>query len=773
MKDRREEQIESYLKILYDPKDRAVFCPFPGSSSKSVKAIEQGKKCEFAFLSINPIKLNKTRSKDNVTTYRNMLFEIDAILDDNLHPILDENGKEIPMPHKDQITFMNDRGLPWSTMLNTANKSIHYTVSLETPAPTVEVYNAIWDTISNILGNRTDKKVKHHGAVGRAPGAIRTDKLSTPKEQSVLRVGTRISMETLEAWFAENGVNWQDSIVIRNDDFVSGEMNTTATDQERIDYLEEFNFIKKEDWRPGNGHDFMWKLASTLKRIGVSESGAQSYMQTYLSSHNDKKAHDNVRNGLKMYSKTVSELGGVIEFYSKEERQRFGISQRAKEQHVDQSASVRIVNEDEIPEPTYEEDMFFKSQPQNYMHIGNSTFMKDPRLGWEKLHTMMDKTIARNGIDDEGSYTFPNYTDYCNVPEHMNYRRIHGSYVNLYNDVKWESLNICEGPTPGWDAIVEHLFGKNEYEEDQIDYIYLWLYLLLEKPTQKLLQLYLYGEPGSSKSFFAKCIQWMIGSNYIKRDLQSLVNPFTASWATKLLVHINEPAGNIQTKEKAYGLMKDLVDSPTIKYERKGHDPSEVDCNIHWLVTTNDPDAMLLKAEDRKIWARWSSELKGHQKHDGFEAQVENELPHIIWKILNRKRIQNKSECNNFYINKNVTNTYGFKSMVQGNLSEGGLKLQAYIDNMFAADKTLKQAYLHLGELSYELSTQSDKISAKLIGKELKNLYKLKGNTQASVACSSITGKESAYRWWILHRDVGYSQSSEDTAIFDKVGIFD
>lgn len=736
-------------------------------------------KCEYAFLSMNPIKPNKTRSKNNVAVMRNMLFEIDAILDDNLKPILDENGKEIPMPHRDQVKFMEKHGLPWSTMLHTANKSIHYVVSLETPAESTEVYDAIWNTISNILGNRTDKKVKHHGAVGRAPGAIRTDKLDKPTEQRVLRVRNRVSMEALEAWFSEHNVTWQNNLVKRNDNWSSGEMNTTASDQERIDYLEEFNFVKKDEWRPGNGHDFMWKLASSLKRIGVTESGALSYMETYLSSHNDKKAQENISKGHKYIytNKTVDQLGGPISFYSKEERTRYGIAQRASEQHVDQSASVRIVDVDQvdaIPEPTYEEDLFFKRQPQNYMFIGNQCYMKDPRLSWEKLHVVTDKTIARNGIDDNDIYTFPNYTDYCNIPEHMNYRRVHGSYVNLYNDVKWESLNISEGPTPEWDKVVQHLFGKNEFEEDQIDYMYLWLYLLLARPKQKLHQLYLYGEPGSSKSFFAQILNWMIGSNYIKRDMSSLANPFTASWATKLLVHINEPAGDDRLKDKVYGMMKDLVDSPTIKYEKKGENPTEVDCHIKWLVTTNDPDGMLTKAEDRKIWARWSRALTEDEKADAhFESKVEAELPHIIWKIFNRPRIQKKSECNNFYINRSVTDTYGFKSMVQGNLSDEGLKVQTYLDNMFAQDKNLQVAHIHLGELSEALSTRTDKVSAKKIGKELKNLYKLKGNTQVSEGISSITGIKTSYRWWILPREVGYSQKSEDTAIFDKVGILD
>jgi len=766
----REQLIEAYLNILYDPKDRACFSPVPGVKSKSVKAIATGKECANAFLSINPIKLNKTRSKPNVAVYRNMLFEIDAILDDDLKPVLDSEGKEIPMPHTDQILFMHQRGLPWSTMLNTGNKSIHYIVSLETPAPTEEVYNAIWDTISRILGNRTDNKVKHIAALGRAPGAIRTDKLITPAEQTVLRVRKRISMEELESWFTANGVNWQDNIVIRNDDFVGGEMNTTATDQERIDYLEEFNLIKKDEWRPGNGHDFMWKLASTLKRIGVSESGAQAYMSTYLSIHNDKKAHENVRNGLKMYSKSIDELGGVIQFYSKDERRQFGAAQRAKEQHVDPSASVRILSED-IPEPTYEEDLFFKAQPQNYMHIGNGTFMKDPRVGWEKLHPVTPQTIARNGIDDEGIHTFPNYTDYCNIPEHENYRRIHASYVNLYSDVKWDTLNICEGDTPYWDDVIQHLFGKNEFEEDQIDYIYLWLWLLLKHPKQKQLQLYLYGEPGSSKSFFAQCIHWMIGDNYIKRSMQDLKGQFTSTWVTKLLVHINEPAGDEKLKELVYNNMKDYVDAPTIKYEKKGVDPVEIDCHLHFLVTTNDPDAMLLKSEDRKIWARWSAALEDHQKRNDFEIKVKAELPHIIWKILNRPRVQKSSQCANFYINKSVTNTYGFKSMVQGNLSETGMKVQEYLDNMFATRKDLKEAYIHLGEFAEALSTSTSKVSAKLIAKELKNLYKLKGNTQASEGESSITGRTCSYRWWILPRSVGFSDSSEATAIFDKVGI--
>jgi hypothetical protein len=109
--------------------------------------------------------------------------------------------------------------------------------------------------------------------------------------------------------------------------------------------------------------------------------------------------------------------------------------------------------------------------------------------------------------------------------------------------------------------------------------------------------------------------------------------------------------------------------------------------------------------------------------------------------------------------------------MVQGNLSETGMKVQEYLDNMFAIRKDLKEAYLHLGEFSEALSTNTSKVSAKLIAKELKNLYKLKGNTQATEAVSTITGRTCSYRWWVLPRSVGYSTVAESTAIFDKVAF--
>jgi len=164
---------QEFFETLFDKDEQISVCQTVYSCSLTLRdEREPGE-----FFIINP--LSGGRKDENVTKYRNFLFEID--------------GSSL----KDQLVLVEKKiALPYSTLVFSGNKSFHWIVSLETPLVEKRSYDFVFQWILNIIGT-ADPQTKNPSRLSRYPEVVRKD---TDKMQRLVYVHGRINNDTLMAW---------------------------------------------------------------------------------------------------------------------------------------------------------------------------------------------------------------------------------------------------------------------------------------------------------------------------------------------------------------------------------------------------------------------------------------------------------------------------------------------------------------------------------------------------------------------------------------------
>lgn len=135
------------------------------------------------------------RADCNVTTFRNILIEMDKI------------------PVEQQEQYVSEIKLPYSTAVYSGGKSIHYIISLETSLDGAKSYRSLVERVYRAVGREyVDLANKNPSRLSRVPGHLRTD---TGKEQKLLAVNGRIPNSVLEEWLNSRGAkpletSWED-----------------------------------------------------------------------------------------------------------------------------------------------------------------------------------------------------------------------------------------------------------------------------------------------------------------------------------------------------------------------------------------------------------------------------------------------------------------------------------------------------------------------------------------------------------------------------------
>ena len=191
----------AFFNLLFNKDESTCF----SSSAKGVKVYKLTQETmnnnANEFFCVNPLSLDLDQSptKDwhdakvgrradcNVTTFRNILIEIDSP----------------DFPLKRQVEFIKESGLPFSTAVYSGSKSVHFIVSLEESLNTKEEYRAMFKRIWIALGKIPDRACGNTSRLTRYPNGYRTEK---NKMQTLLHVGTRVSNQALEAWLVSKGV---------------------------------------------------------------------------------------------------------------------------------------------------------------------------------------------------------------------------------------------------------------------------------------------------------------------------------------------------------------------------------------------------------------------------------------------------------------------------------------------------------------------------------------------------------------------------------------
>jgi len=130
---------------------------------------------ELILVALNPI--NGFRQDVNCTTFRNFLVEMDY-------------G---PLP--EQLSYIKKLGMPYSAIVFSGNKSLHFLISLDTDLPNEKIYRAFSEWILNII-TLADQNTKNPSRSIRIPGAYR----EPGKLQTLNELKGPVKIEELTKW---------------------------------------------------------------------------------------------------------------------------------------------------------------------------------------------------------------------------------------------------------------------------------------------------------------------------------------------------------------------------------------------------------------------------------------------------------------------------------------------------------------------------------------------------------------------------------------------
>lgn len=164
-----------YTQILFD--DGELICAGNRYATTLKPAAELSHNDE--FVSINPLR--ERRLDANVTVFRNLLIECDTMSVDL------------------QVPRMQALQLPYSTATFSGGKSVHFVISLLSPLPDRQEYDAVMRRLYRgleKLGFPVDEACKNPSRFTRNPGHVRQD----GRQQTLLEARERISLESLVNW---------------------------------------------------------------------------------------------------------------------------------------------------------------------------------------------------------------------------------------------------------------------------------------------------------------------------------------------------------------------------------------------------------------------------------------------------------------------------------------------------------------------------------------------------------------------------------------------
>ena len=150
-------KLQIFLDILFDAEDK-IFVG-PDLYSGGVVSKEEVKSGQFFCLNA----CDGGRKKCDIKKFRNFLIEIDEI-----------HGTKEPMPHREQAILIHQKyKVPYSTVVSSGNKSIHFIISLEESLDGIEDYQYIANWIKNIIPE-ADSSVLVPEKLSRLLGGINT-----------------------------------------------------------------------------------------------------------------------------------------------------------------------------------------------------------------------------------------------------------------------------------------------------------------------------------------------------------------------------------------------------------------------------------------------------------------------------------------------------------------------------------------------------------------------------------------------------------------------
>jgi len=295
------------------------------------------------------------------------------------------------------------------------------------------------------------------------------------------------------------------------------------------------------------------------------------------------------------------------------------------------------------------------------------------------------------------------YDDFCNIPQRWDGEHtteivtkkgnITYRHYNLYNPLPYK-------PEPGsWaniEAFMRHIF------QEQYDIATDWVQLMYQQPTQKLPIICLVSnERGTGKTTFLKLMNIIFGSNAIVIGNDDFNGDFNSHFVSKLFVGIDE--GFIE-KKAVLETIKSMNTRDRIGLHAKGKDKSEVDCLMHFALTSNNVDNFLhIDAEENRFWVRHVHRQTGHENPDLLD-QMKAEVPAYLHYLSTRKITAEKKT--RFWFGYDTYRTEALERVVQESRSGLDKALDMTLERL-ACERGENRFFMTVGEIQEALKKDS------------------------------------------------------------------
>ncbi len=222
------------------------------------------------------------------------------------------------------------------------------------------------------------------------------------------------------------------------------------------------------------------------------------------------------------------------------------------------------------------------------------------------------------------------YDGFCCVPDHINYKRTIGTFLNDYEPI---DITPMQGIFPKIEKFLRHIFG--EHYEMGLDY----LQLLYTKPLQRLPILLLVSqERNTGKTTFLNMLKAIFGANMTFNTNEDFRSQFNSDWATKLIVAVDEV---LLDRREDSERIKNLSTARSYKSESKGKDRNEVEFFAKFaLCSNNELNPIYIEQGETRYWVHKVPSIEGDNPN--LLHEMKKELPALLYYLLHR---QLSTEC--------------------------------------------------------------------------------------------------------------------------------
>jgi hypothetical protein len=217
------------------------------------------------------------------------------------------------------------------------------------------------------------------------------------------------------------------------------------------------------------------------------------------------------------------------------------------------------------------------------------------------------------------------YDGFCSVPDHINYKRSIGTFLNQYEPIPYQP---APGDCPITLEFLRHIF--DEQFEMGLDY----LQLLYQKPLTKLpIILLVSTERNTGKTTFLNFLKAIFAGNMTFNTNEDFHSQFNSDWANKLIVGVDEA---LLDRREDSERIKNLSTAISYKAEAKGKDRQEVDFFAKFILCSNNETCpIIVEKGETRYWVRKIHTID--KKDTEMLDNLKKEIPQFLNLLANRE----------------------------------------------------------------------------------------------------------------------------------------